>query len=300
LIRRISGGSEEKRGALESSRWVRAGIAAAGTLATLMFASLVGAQVKAPLLFAADFENGVYDSTLLKVSGNAPTVTKEISRRGTYAVKSELNRLASSGSSYRTEFSLSEPATKPGGEYWYGFSVYLPDDYVADNIYEILAQWHSSPDSSAECCLNPPVALHSGNGQWTVSTIWDSRPITEAATYEGNRSYKLGAYKRGAWTDWVFHMKWSPKSDGLIQVWQNGKKVVDSAGPIAFNDARGPYFKFGLYKGWRNPTSPVGVVSTRKLYHDEIRVASGAGRYADVAPGGGKRPVAPLAVSAKQ
>ncbi len=296
MIRRSFGGLEKNSGAREPGRWIRAGAVIAGALATLMFASLASAAVNPPLMFAGDFENGVYNATLLKVSGNAPIVTKDFSRRGSYAAKSVLNR-ATSPRSYRTEFSLSEPPTQMGGEYWYGFSIYLPSDYVADNIYEILAQWHGVPDSTAEDTLNPPVSLHSEKGVWMVSTIWDSRKITEAATYEGSRRYQLGEYKRGAWTDWVFHMKWSPKSDGLIQIWQNGKKVVDTAGPIGFNDPRGPYFKFGIYKGWRDRTTPVGVVGVRTLYHDEVRVASGAGRYADVAPGGtGKRPVAPLAV----
>ena len=92
----------------------------------------------------------------------------------------------------------------------------------------------------------------------------------------------------------------SPDCGDMVRMWikyreQDGKKVIDKAGPIGFNDQKGPYFKFGLYKGWRDRKNPAGVVSSRTLYHDEIRVAAGPDKYSAVAPGG-RRPAAPGAV----
>ncbi len=71
--------------------------------------------------------------------------------------------------------------------------------------------------------------------------------------YGGVREYDLGPYETGVWTDWVMHVKWSYDQDGIAEVWKDGRKVIDQSGPNAFNDARGPFFKMGLYKGWGDP-----------------------------------------------
>lgn len=62
-------------------------------------------------------------------------------------MRTSLDRL-SDEVSYRTEVSdhARRPQVQIGGEYWYGFSIYLPEDYVADAIWEIVAQWHGRPD----------------------------------------------------------------------------------------------------------------------------------------------------------
>jgi hypothetical protein len=286
-------------GGLGKTKRARATAVATGALATLALVSLATAATTTGLLLAGDFEKGIVDSALMKVSGNAPVITTEVKRSGKYAIKSVLNR-ATSATSYRTEFAVASQKLTQGGEYWYGFSIYLPNDFAADPIWEIVAQWHSRPDSDAEATLNPPMSLHTENGIWRVNTIWDTNKTTVRETYTGQVSYKLGPYQKGKWTDWVFHVKWTPTSSGVLQVWQDGKKVVDKSGPIGFNDAYAPYFKFGMYKGWKDRKSPAGVVSTRTVFHDEIRVAEGANKYAEVAPGGGGvtiRPAAPVAVS---
>ncbi|MFO7278088.1 MAG: polysaccharide lyase [Pseudomonadota bacterium] len=288
---------------------VRTTVAVKLTLVAL--ASLIGpgavasGETPASIVFQSDFENGSIDTKLWNISGNAPTVTSEVARAGKYAMKTVLNR-KTSPKSFRTEVSTGgKEKVKPGQEYWYGFSIYLPKSYVADNIWEIVAQWHSSPDNEEEFnnAPNPPLSLHTGNGVWTISTIWDAKPITDKKLgYDGKRSYKLGSYATGKWTDWVFRVKWSHKSDGLLQVWKDGQLVIDHKGPVGFNDRNGPYLKLGIYKGWKDRTNPAGVVSERVLYHDEVRIAGPGGRYEDVAPGGKKptttlpRPAAPTGI----
>lgn len=244
----------------------------------------------APVVFTDDFENGLINGKGWIISGNAPVVSTDMVRDGKYAMKTVLNRLTSP-KSFRTEVSQSGFVTVPvGGDIWYGFSIGLPNSYVKDNIWEIVAQWHSVPDTNLgehNYIQNPPLSLHTGNGVWTISSIWDSKPLTTKDTYEGKKNYNLGAYETGKFTDWVFHIRWSPKSDGLLQVWKDGKQVVNTPGPLGFNDAVAPYFKMGIYKGWTDRVSPVGIVSQRVLYHDAIKVAVGSNvKYEDVAPGG--------------
>lgn len=250
------------------------------------------------LLFSSDFETGIIDPKLLKASGNSPVLSRELARSGKWCSKAVLNRLTSN-TSFRSEFVLAPIRLQPGVEYFYGFSIYLPEDYVSDPIWEIVAQWHSTPDSDAEGSLNPPLSLQTQNGEWRLYTIWDDAKITVKDEYDGAKQYDLGPYTTGKWTDWVFNIKWSPAADGVLRVFKDNVKVVDKAGPIGFKDDEAPYFKFGLYKGWKDRLLPAGKVGQRTVFHDEIRVATGPGAYSEVAPTTDYRPRPPLDVTLK-
>jgi len=243
---------------------------------------------KGPVIFTGDFETG--DLKGWGISGNAPGITNNPRRGGKYAMKTSLDR-DKDKVAYRTE--VSGPGSDVGKEYWYGFSIFLPDDYVTDGIWEIVAQWHGVPDFKAgEDWRNPVMALSTTGGKWELLNRWDAKFNTFEGgkrSYGGTKMYDLGAYRRGGWTDWVVHVKWSYEKDGLLEAWKDGKKVVEQKGPNAFNDKKGPYFKMGLYKGWKDPKRKSDAVSSRVLYHDEFRMAGADGCYQDVAPGGGTK-----------
>ena len=238
------------------------------------------------LKFVGDFETG--DTSGFTVSGNPSTITDSPVRVGAYALESSLDRF-NDPVSYRTEVVPQEhPDAMVGDDMWYGFSIFLPDSYVPDSVWEIVAQWHGRPDFDiGEDWRNPPLALHTSDGVWTVSNIWDSKANTFESgerVYSGSRHFDLGAYVTGRWTDWVFHVKWSYESDGILQIWQDGVLVVDEPGPNTFNDERGPAFKMGIYKGWKHPEAQ-GNVDKRVLFHDELRIGNASATYCDVAPG---------------
>ncbi len=250
----------------------------------LFLAGAGGKRSRDRLPFIGDFESG--DLSGWGISGNSPTVVSSPVRAGKHAMKTSLDRYRDKVP-YRTE--VSGPGSKVGREYWYGFSIFLPEDYVADGIWEIVAQWHGVPDFDiGENWRNPVMALSTRGGKWSLVNRWDAKANTFAGgkrKYGGARRHDLGAYRRGVWTDWVVHVKWSYGRDGFLEIWKDGKKVIDRKGPNAFNDAKGPYFKMGLYKGWKNPDTPCDVVSKRILYHDEFRMAGAGATYDDVAPG---------------
>jgi hypothetical protein len=235
------------------------------------------------LSFIGDFETG--DLKGWRVSGNPPQITTSPVRAGRYAMKTPLDRRRDKVP-YRTE--VSGPGSEVGKEYWYGFSIFLPDDYVPDRIWEIVAQWHGAPDFKiGENWRNPVMALFTDGGRWGFISRWDAKPNTFEGgkrRYGGTKKYDFGPYRTGVWTDWVVHVKWSYEADGILDIWQNGKKVAEQKGPNAFNDKKGPYFKMGLYKGWKQPDRPSDAVDSRLLYHDEFRMAEGPDRYTDVAP----------------
>jgi hypothetical protein len=236
------------------------------------------------LIFSSDFENPELKGW--RGSGNSPIIARGLARAGKHAMRTSLDR-SKDQCTYRTE--VSGPRADIGKEYWYGLSILLPEDYVPDRVWEIVAQWHGVPDFQAgETWRNPVMALFTTGGHWSWVTRWDAKRNTFRTgkrEYGGTRRYDLGPYRRGVWTDWVVHVKWSYGPDGFLQVWKDGRKVIDQNGPNAFNDAHGPFFKMGLYKGWRDPKRRSDAVNRRVLYHDEFRMGGAGASYEDVAPG---------------
>jgi hypothetical protein len=236
------------------------------------------------LLFVSDFDDQSFKGW--RGSGNMPIFAQDPVRPGRHVMKSSLER---SRDRYPDRTEVSGPHAEIGKEYWYGFSVFLPEDYVPDRIWEIVAQWQGVPDTDiGEKWRNPVLALSTTDGRWGWVNRWDAKRNTFQSgkrEYGGIHEYDLGSYERGVWTDWVVHVKWSYEADGFLQVWKNGRKVIDQTGPNAFNDAQGPFFKMGLYKGWGDPKKQSDAVDKRTLYHDQFRMGGADATYEDVAPG---------------
>ncbi|MEP0357613.1 polysaccharide lyase [Paraglaciecola sp.] len=211
----------------------------------------------------------------LRCSGNCPTITEDLAFSGAKSLKIQLD-LDSSPVSYRTEVQQAGFANFKD-VYRYAFKIYLPDSYVADSVWELVAQWHAYPDFEiGETWRNPPLALATTNGEWTISNAWDAKRNTFATgnrVYDGQEKWVLGDYETDVWTAWLFEVKWSHTDDGYIKVWKNGELVVSKSGPNTFNDKVGTYFKAGIYKGWRNKnTIPKNGVRSRTLYFDDITI----------------------------
>jgi hypothetical protein len=244
----------------------------------------VSTRSRQALLFISDFEG--QDLKGWRVSGNRCTIAPGPTRAGKFALRSSLDR---EQDRYPDRTEISGPQAELGKEYWYGFSIFLPEDYVPDRVWEIVAQWHAAPDVDiGEKWRNPVLALSTTAGRWSLVNRWDAKRNTFQSgkrEYGGTREYDLGPYRTGVWTDWVVHVKWSYKPDGFLQVWRDGHRVVDQNGPNAFNDATGPFFKMGLYKGWAGVRKRDGGVRRRVIYHDEFRMGGAEATYEDVAPG---------------
>jgi hypothetical protein len=192
-----------------------------------------------------------------------------VARTGSYSARYELRKsdgLVGFGKrSEALRYSKSEPVVKV--ERWYASSYYLPGDYITDAAPECVTQWHTNIGS-------PPLSLWTQNGQWRITRF-------------GNKQTIVGNYTKNKWTDFVFHVKWSTGSDGLIEAWKDGIKVLTFTGAtILTGTSYGAYMRTGLYKWPWNPTSSIASSTLQRvLYVDDVRIGNANATYYDVAPG---------------
>lgn len=243
------------------------------------------------MIYMGDLETGnltQFDTGELPKSDSG-TVVSSPRREGLKALKILLRRGDAPGRERAevkpkayTKYPVFRNTYDLGSEYWYSFSIYLPSDWVIDNDKEIVFQFHSVPDRDAgETWTNPPLALYVDRGNWALRNRADARRVV-MSNFQFEKYWMLGSIKRGGWTNWVMRIKWSYKSDGILQVWKDGQKVVDRTGMNTFNDAKGPYAKMGLYKfTWKTRAT---LTNRRVLYYDSLRVHKGSTTVSAMSP----------------
>lgn len=192
------------------------------------------------------------------------TRVAEYPNTGKFSTRYELRKTdASVGGNKRAETrraSNDEPTLQ---ERWYGASIYLPSDYVYDQAPELLFQLHDLSSSS------PPFAIWTKAGQWEIVQF-------------GNQETKLGVYEKDKRVNWVVHIKWSMGSDGLVEVWKDGAKVLTKPGKNS-NYLTGCYLKTGIYK-WPWGASQSSSTIKRIVYIDDVRIGNQFSNYNDVSP----------------
>eukprot|EP00937_MAST-01D_sp_MAST-1D-sp2_P000515 g515.t1 len=247
----------------------------------------------------------------------------------------------------RSEASVGDVIEGFGVPAFYGFSVFLPANYSADDPAspDRIFQWHGDSHdgrgAAYRCSVNPVLTFevlgsrmtlvqkmqrrgfHSpaANGSRAVpvfvgpgSPCGPADPVASGCTAQDGRCSpgarldqflhgwysntscsvvgELAAWRNG-WTDVVVRVVWQYKdshvppasSDGQLDVWVNGSKVVSRGGSNCFNDFGAPFAKFGVYKyPWKtrpSPSSPrgarVGPVKSRVVWHDEVYECRGEG-----------------------
>lgn len=145
-------------------------------------------------------------------------------------------------------------------EGWYSFAVYLPsDEFTPDDDDETLSQWHTAG--------SPYLSLRVSNDRFKFRI--------------GKEYIDLGPAVKDFWHQYVFHIKHSMGSNGLIEVWQNGEKVISKTGPSS-NSLIQPKWKIGIYKPtWENRSTNT---SKRVLYYDNVKIGNRNASYEDMLP----------------
>lgn len=204
----------------------------------------VGDVAPVPSL-ADDFEDGTLASFWLpgnagagRYEPGAVALTNERARSGKSCVRitvkeGDIKQVGNDGKD--TERAELDSGRHPvvGRDAWYGFSVYLPEDFPIINNRLVIAQWKQD-----DLAGSPLVAQRFRLGL---------HDLTIRA--QGGRHITLPRPELGRWHDMIYHVRFAPGDDGIVEVWMNGKQVVNERGPVTLREgADRVYNKFGLYR----------------------------------------------------
>lgn len=212
-----------------------------------------------------------------KCCENSIMLSNITSRKGRYCLKFSLDKsdsLVNNG--IRSEIKWTTEK-KLNVERWYAFSILLPRGFVADSSAEILAQWHAVPDFIlGETWRVPPISLQVEKGIWFVVIHWASSELNDNKSISGSKRIYIKSVKVDNWEDFIFHIKFSYKSDGLLELWDNNNKVFSYSGPNCYNDKSGIFFKTGIYKwAWRSDwAGEKSILKHRTIYLDDLAFGS--------------------------
>ncbi len=209
----------------------------------------------------------------------------------------------------RAELQLFKNQDPMCSEAWYGWSVYIPEDFdgaTATKGFFTVGQWHAqrdkrSTDPRMKFRYQNPVSIayvpatHKGKGRRDSDMLIINTKVknqrTGKITSKVIASYNI---KRGHWVDIVVHLKWSMASDGFIEAWMRSLPAtalvtneLPAYDPVVFNNYKtrfygvtagnslGNFFKLGLYR-----KKNVNDATTGIIYYDEFRRGNS---FADVA-----------------
>lgn len=166
----------------------------------------------------------------------------------------------------RSEMSFRPQLLKPlNYEGWYSFAVYLPSDgFTPDDDDETLSQWKNGSGS-------PYLSLRVRSDRFNFRI--------------GDEYIDLGQVVKDVWHQYVFRIRQSTGSNGSIEVWKNGEKVISRTGRTS-SASEQYYWKMGIYK----PTWEKRNTNTTKriIYYDNIKIGNRNASYEEMIPSSDK------------
>src|SRR5690606_30394256 len=146
-------------------------------------------------------------------------------------------------------------------EGWYSFALYLPaNEFTPDDDEESITSWRH-PSAGAYLSLR----IHNDRFKFRID----------------NELIDLGPAIKDFWHQYVFHIKHSTGSNGFVEVWKNGEKVVSRSGKTSRLSSQ-PNWKIGIYKPtWEHRSTNT---SKRVLYYDNVKIGNRNASYEDMLP----------------
>jgi hypothetical protein len=173
----------------------------------------------------------------------------DVRKNGEDSLRFELRKGEQWNTSFRSEVNTTEHPPMNSVR-WYAFSLYLPVDFPIEDNRLVLAQWHGADKKErGEVARSPSMAFRYRAGRFYVTDRHTSeRIVKDSDTVPETILFQTNSFPLGQWNDFVVQAKWSYQDDGFVNVWWNGKPIVQYCGPVGYNDDLGPYFKFGIYR----------------------------------------------------
>jgi len=137
--------------------------------------------------------------------------------------------------------------------YEFSFSMYFPKDFPIVPTRLVIAQWKQYcpellENGSGPCSDDSPVlALRYISGELRV---------TQSINRKSVMLYQEKGEFRGRWLDFRMQTRFTPRPDGRVKVWLDGKQLLDYTGATADEENATTgypspsffYFKMGLYR----------------------------------------------------
>lgn len=229
-----------------------------------------------------------YFQAIEKQTGyTAITRQNGITRAGGWAAQIDINSGFPMDGRLRTEL-VYFPDITPFDRVIYGWSQYLPEDFNLTgtdwiqclNIHAWEDRGPGEYDEFDAAKISPiGLYIRPDQNEYDLNYAWNAANPTPGWN-DDHFYFGDVAADKGVWTDWVLEVTYDYNTvgSGHIKLWKNGVLVFERAGPVGYNDAHGPYAKWGLH---------TGGTKTNRIYFDEIRIGNGSATYNDVVPADG-------------
>jgi hypothetical protein len=214
---------------------------------------------------------------------------------------------AYNGDTYRNEFG--KDVALPFGEHWMAFSFYVQDSLPDARL---MMQTRNLAPGGSSTVNAISLRQHHSSGGLYLSICTDVNRVDQTQSRLGGwngagtgTQSVIIPYNFRAWNDMVIHYKgafganytgpdtsnlaktfgYDPRSDGFIEIWMNGVKVVDHVGTTLYRyEKRGGEIRFGMTPKigpyWSDAFSPQG-----NIYYDNFIIWVGPnGTFSDVNP----------------
>lgn len=131
---------------------------------------------------------------------------------------------------------------------WISLRLMIEPGPANTGAWLVLMQLHRSPDQGDATA--PPFALELDAAGIPIITTRGTSSAINTGNPAATVRWRHPNFQRGIWDHYVIRSRFSFGSTGELQMWRNGAQEVNVSGILnAYNDAVGPYPKFGLYRG---------------------------------------------------
>ena len=166
-------------------------------------------------------------------------------------------------------------------EYWYGFRLFVPNNYPGVTRRTHINQWHPGGGSEPEGGFRKI----DGNGQPYGFKIDENDEFVLSFAYlvaTNTLQYKYihtgikWTDHKGKWLNWAIHANWSTSNDGFAEVFFEGRSVGRYEGKTWGHLGEDPMWKAGSYSGT--------LKGDATLYFDDFYVGNERASLSDVNP----------------
>lgn len=155
-----------------------------------------------------------------------------------------------------------------GEERWYSWKIFFGKDYFKNGGGSgLICQFPTYPTDRnfEEGCHGIGTDIRTNNKQQVV--LYFQRPANGKDIDCSH--FAIAKVKPQEWYSIIVHAKWTGENDGFLEIWWNGKQVVNLHNQATYwnDEDDGPYFKMGFYKG-----DPWKGYEPATLYTDDLKV----------------------------